>query len=235
MDVITVNYQNRSGLMLTAESIVRFKKSASNVTAVLVDGASNDLSIDDFENLKKIYDVVISESDDGIYDAMNKGLKYIKSSHVIMLNSGDVLADNFFDNLCMISSDLEQNTLYVFDWIKNGVVFSPRNISFCMLGYYPFNHQSMIIPSFYDYNSGYKISGDLDQLARMIVDDVKIIYYDFPMAVYEGGGISDKRSLCKLIEKNSIVLKNFGFFCLIKALFYQAVIFICQVSKKLKS
>jgi glycosyltransferase involved in cell wall biosynthesis len=89
--IITINYNNSSGLLKTANSVL--KQSNKNFDWVIIDGASNDDSINNFllyidnfifNNIK-----IISERDCGIYDAMNKGINNSNSEYFIFIRYAD--------------------------------------------------------------------------------------------------------------------------------------------------
>ena len=61
---------------------------------IVIDGASTDGSVDLLKQYSDIIDYKISEKDNGIYNAMNKGIKYAHGEYCLFLNSGDILYDN---------------------------------------------------------------------------------------------------------------------------------------------
>lgn len=86
--VVTVNRNHREGLKRTVESVVA--QSYPHVEWLLVDGASDDGSVELARALSSsINATLISEPDEGIYDAMNKGLAASSGDVVLFLNSGD--------------------------------------------------------------------------------------------------------------------------------------------------
>jgi glycosyltransferase involved in cell wall biosynthesis len=89
ISIITVNLNNVAGLRQTLESI--FSQGYKDVECLVIDGGSNDGSkqlMDQFA-YKSIY--ALSEPDNGIYHAMNKGIAMAKGEWLLFLNSGDLL------------------------------------------------------------------------------------------------------------------------------------------------
>jgi glycosyltransferase involved in cell wall biosynthesis len=86
--VVTVTRNAGPVVRLTLESVM--SQRGLNIQHVVIDGNSND----DTMNIVAEYDIdiAISETDDGIYDAMEKSRKYVKGDFVIYLNAGDVFA-----------------------------------------------------------------------------------------------------------------------------------------------
>ncbi len=92
LSIITVNLNNRAGLEKTVQSVI--EQSFEDFEFIVVDGASVDGSIDILSIQNEAIDRWISEPDDGIYEAMNKGIRMSKGEYCLFLNSGDWLADN---------------------------------------------------------------------------------------------------------------------------------------------
>ncbi|WP_431158314.1 glycosyltransferase family 2 protein [Winogradskyella poriferorum] len=92
LSIITINFNNASGLKKTMDSIS--SQTNSSIEHLVIDGNSTDKSMDviksfNYENLR-----YISEPDTGIYNAMNKGIKMAKGNYLLFLNSGDYLESN---------------------------------------------------------------------------------------------------------------------------------------------
>lgn len=222
MEIVTINKNNKPGLLSTAQSIAEAKVFGMIKAAYLIDGGSDDLTQNDWNYLNQVYDIAISEKDNGIYDAMNKGLKFCNGSHVMMLNSGDVLCIECFDTIS--SLDINEKYIYYGNWYKDGRVETPRNLSLMKWGYFPLNHQAMIIPTEQTYDASLKICGDLDIICRMNNLGYIFEYIDVPIIAYEGGGVSSKRSITKLIEKNKVIIKNYSV-----SRFLESIVFQCYI------
>lgn len=87
VSIITVTYNAADLLEQTILSIAG--QSYDKVEFVIIDGGSNDRTPDILEANAEIIDTCISEPDDGIYDAMNKGLAAASGEYVLFLNAGD--------------------------------------------------------------------------------------------------------------------------------------------------
>ena len=91
ISIITVNYNNLPGLKKTLDSI-RIQTS-KDFEWIVIDGGSTDGSKELLEHNSDIISYWVSEKDNGIYHAMNKGIKVAKGDYLQFLNSGDSLAD----------------------------------------------------------------------------------------------------------------------------------------------
>lgn len=91
LSVITINYNNKSGLQRTMESV--FAQTCKDFEYIVVDGASTDGSAEYIREHADQLVYWVSEKDTGIYNAMNKGVRMAKGEYVLMLNSGDYFVD----------------------------------------------------------------------------------------------------------------------------------------------
>jgi glycosyltransferase involved in cell wall biosynthesis len=90
--IVTINYNNSQGLKKTLESVA--KQSMLPFQYLVIDGASTDGSMDIITQFSDIISDCISEPDNGIYHAMNKGIDLATGDYLLFLNSGDSLADD---------------------------------------------------------------------------------------------------------------------------------------------
>ena len=93
LTIITINRNNAAGLRKTIESVVN--QTHANFEYIVIDGASTDESVNIIEEYAHKIDYWISETDKGIYNAMNKGIRMAKGEYIHFLNSGDWLVDEF--------------------------------------------------------------------------------------------------------------------------------------------
>lgn len=99
LSIITINRNNAEGLRKTMESV--FAQTYRDFEYIVVDGASADGSVEvirEFESINSLNThsfnfIWTSEKDNGIYDAMNRGLHRAHGEYTLMLNSGDFLVD----------------------------------------------------------------------------------------------------------------------------------------------
>lgn len=88
LSIITINYNNSIGLERTIQSVI--SQTFKYFEFVVIDGASNDGSLEIIQKNKSAIHYSISEADTGIYNAMNKGINASKGDYLLFLNSGDV-------------------------------------------------------------------------------------------------------------------------------------------------
>lgn len=93
IDIITINKDNREGLDKTINSVIA-QTFFNKVNYIIIDGDSTDGSKKLIEENKDKLFYWVSEKDNGIYNAMNKGLEASVSPYLLFLNSGDYLSEN---------------------------------------------------------------------------------------------------------------------------------------------
>lgn len=89
LSIITINYNNLKGLKKTMSSVIN--QTWQEFEYLIIDGGSNDGSAEYIESQSKHIDYWVSESDKGIYNAMNKGILKATGEYLLFLNSGDHL------------------------------------------------------------------------------------------------------------------------------------------------
>jgi len=94
LSIVTINYNNKSGLEKTLDSVL--SQTSADFEHIIIDGGSSDGSADVIKAYaeKAPYKVTwVSESDNGIYNAMNKGIRMATGDYCQFVNSGDCLID----------------------------------------------------------------------------------------------------------------------------------------------
>ena len=219
--IISVVYNNHDGLKKTINSIIN--QTYHDFEYIIVDGASTDGSRevakqyeDVFANFGIDYKI-ISEPDNGIYDAMNKGIDISKGEWLLFLNSGDSLASSDVLSLCELFCESSIDVIYggTKYKFKNLVKLSgggymnelPQGMVFC--------HQSAFISSktikIMKYDTRYKTAADYDFFLRCYSLGKKFEKIPIIVSEFEFGGVSTKGNYNILYEK-ALVQYNNGIF-----------------------
>ncbi|WP_029905970.1 glycosyltransferase family 2 protein [Prevotella sp. 10(H)] len=111
LSIITINYNNATGLKKTIASIVN--QSLNDFEYIIIDGNSTDESRAIIKENQGFITDWISEPDNGVYNAMNKGFRKAKGEYILFLNSGDTLRPNA--NLHSIVEQLSGEDIIYFD------------------------------------------------------------------------------------------------------------------------
>ena len=111
ISVITVVYNDVAHIRETMESF--FSQTWKEKEYIIIDGGSTDGTADIIREYADRLAYWCSEKDEGIYDAMNKGIDHCTGDWINMLNSGDVFANEFVLERCMeLRQDTEADVLY---------------------------------------------------------------------------------------------------------------------------
>jgi glycosyltransferase involved in cell wall biosynthesis len=109
--IITINFNDAIGLQNTMESVLY--QSSSNFDYIVIDGGSQDESLEVIKSHQKKLHFWVSEKDRGIYNAMNKGVKQVKTEYVLFLNSGDTFySKNVISHLEKLVSEASKDLIY---------------------------------------------------------------------------------------------------------------------------
>lgn len=121
ISVITVVYNDVRNIVDTMESV--FAQTYPAIDYIVIDGGSNDGTTEAIKHFEDRLGYFVSEKDDGMYDALNKGIGIARGEWVIVLNSGDVfcspssLADTMAQKVTIKDQETEQPIYEVADVI----------------------------------------------------------------------------------------------------------------------
>lgn len=202
--VVTITRNNLPGLQKTVKSV--FHQTCRNFEHIIIDGASNDGSQDYLQEIAEKVPTVVSEHDNGIYDAMNKGLKRAAGEYVIFMNSGDCFADE--NVLAILGGVIEKYTnrpefIYgdSYEATPDGrkkIFKKAKRHTFSWYGMFA-QHQSMLFSMRkvtelgLVYQEKYPLAADWDFVVRFltaIADDMRILRVNIPLSLFEVGGFS---------------------------------------------
>lgn len=194
IEVITVNFNDKKGLVDTLKSI---QEQTRKCRLTIVDGGSTDGSLDIIESNSELITCYVSEPDTGIYNAMNKGIKLATGDYVIFMNAGDTFVDeNTLANIVNEVSDNPGFDIYYSDaiYVKATSEHIHHAEHSLIMSKMPFNHQSTAIKrSLHEeifYNEGYQISSDYDFFLRAYKKDAKFHKIETKIARHSLDGIS---------------------------------------------
>ncbi|GAO45224.1 glycosyltransferase family 2 protein [Flavihumibacter petaseus] len=198
ISVITITFNNEKGLSRTLESL-RSQK-IENLQVIVIDGGSSDGSLEMIRKSPVVTDW-ISESDNGVYNAMNKGLQRVTGDLVFFLNGGDEFTGSGV--LQQVTGFISRHPGFdiyygnVLDIYEDGrqALRKPDSISKVSLYRKMICHQGIFAAArLFKENGGFdeelRIKADYDWLLRNIFRNASHCYMDLQIANYEMGGIS---------------------------------------------
>lgn len=217
--VVTITFNDLSGLESTSKSMRQ--QTVRPTEWIVIDGGSTDGTVNYLKSLEKDATKVVSEPDNGIYDAMNKGISLASAPWIIFLNSGDMLHDE--QTLAAISGSLA-NAEGVGVFYGDTIVFDTRGREFIKRGRPSWllrlnnisHHQSFVYrrclfadSAYGAYNLSYPISADYEFHCRLFSKGIIFKYMGFPVARCQSGGVSDIKWLERESELAEIRARTF--------------------------
>lgn len=215
VSVITVVYNGVEHLAKTVESVLKLKTGA--VEYIVIDGGSSDGTVDLLRQYEDRIDFWVSEKDNGIYDAMNKGIRLARGDFILHLNIGDVL-------LCIppaLGGDLPPNTAAFAGCVQIGKhnLHKPSIGPFLRLNN-TIHHQGCFYRRTHKlhYDTAYRVFADFDLNQRIFKSGGVIVLSDDIVASHDQGGISHNAN--HFYEVFKIVKSNQGLFWLVASFLY---------------
>lgn len=221
ISIITINRNNEIGLRKTIQSVI--DQNYPNIEYIVIDGASTDGSVKVLNELNDKITFWISEEDNGIYNAMNKGIKKATGDYLLFLNSGDNLING--DIITEIvnegrTEDLIYGNLLLHDAEKEWTWNLSGNLTFRDLYNSTIPHPTTFIKrELFDkvgfYDESLKIVSDwkffLLAFARY---NASYAHVNKIVTAYGFDGISSREENYKKIkeERFEVLRKEFGFF-----------------------
>lgn len=207
ISIVTVVFNSKELIEKTIQSVIH--QSHPNIEYIIIDGGSTDGTQAIVKQYEAHLSHWISESDRGIYDAMNKGIKLAQGQIIGILNSGDLYPPDALTTVAQLYAENLHEFLIItgamnrFD-ADTGVEFVQqrslqdlhRRINLGM----PINHPATFVtPGVYQmvgcFNPEFKICGDYDLIYRAYHSQtVKFIFSDRLLACMSMGGMSEKHS-----------------------------------------
>lgn len=202
LSIITVTLNNLVGLKRTQNSVA--KQTWRDFEWIVIDGGSQDGSVEFIKTLPAQPNWWVSERDSGVYAAMNKGVAHANGKYVIFMNAGDVFHSN--DTLEEVfKREFTADVMYG-DWIRVSVHHKQYCKSPPIL--YPFYffadnicQQAMFVKTQLLKESGfdesYRIYGDLAKWRKMMLEGRTFGYLPVVVCDFEAEiGLSEVYSVC---------------------------------------
>ncbi len=211
VSIITVTYNSAHTLKDCIHSVS--SQSYDNIEHIFVDGNSTDNTVEIIKNHASS-SIYISETDKGLYDAMNKGLKLATGDLIGILNSDDMYA---YSNVIQDTVDLiaDKDALYAdlcyvdkanSEIIKRYWKSGPYNRTSFKYGWMPPHPTLFVKKSIYNkfgcFNLNLKSAADYELMLRFLYkQQIKTVYLPKTTVIMREGGVSNQ-SLTHRIKAN---------------------------------
>ena len=203
ISIITVVYNAVDTIERTIKSVL--EQDYENLEYIIIDGLSNDGTDKVIDKYRSQISNVIREQDDGIYHAMNKGIKIAKGEMIGILNADDWYEEKAISKVMKAFEDEKKDIVYgkvnLFhdngEFEKIDKLLPLDSLWYTMAVYHP---ATFVKKSVYDkiglFNTFYKITADYDFILRCYIEKIKFSYIDEILVNFSLGGASSDSINC---------------------------------------
>ena len=234
--IITVCYNSEKTIRRTFESILN--QSCTDYEYIVVDGGSKDSTLDIIKEYEPKFNGRmhwVSEPDNGIYDAMNKGIRMAKGDFVNMMNSDDQLAPEALQYVVEKLTEVPDTD--IFNGLEKRINADGKEISVFRNSHHflaagtEIRHQSAYIRRALHekiggyYGEKYSLSADYEFFLRAFESGAKFTPVDRILSIFSLDGMSDKNAF-KSKKQVLRILMDHGYLTKFKYHFFKCIYFI---------
>lgn len=218
VSIITVVRNNQATIAHAIDSVLN--QDYPDIEYIVIDGGSGDATVDIIKSYGEKINRFISESDKGMYDGMNKGLKLATGNIVGLLNS-----DDFYEHNRVISEVVEEFIRKKIDLVFGDIVFvHPGNLNqviryyssakfhpeLLSWGWIPAHTSCFLKRKVYEkygyFKTHYQFAADYELLLRFIkIHRISYSYLPKILVRMRPGGASNKNLRCRWIANQEIL------------------------------
>ncbi len=221
--IITVVYNNEETIERTIESLLN--QEFKDFEYIIIDGKSTDTTNEIIDKYKDQFAggfTHISEPDNGIYDAMNKGITLAKGELIGLLNADDYYYSDTLLNVHNVFVNTDRKTVLtgelIFKGEKKELLLKTSRERFVKKTKRYMNglrHPATFVPKLiYDdlgyFDTNYKIAADAELMIRIYKADYQFEFINKPLLVMTDGGASNSKGLYpQLMKENRMLLGTY--------------------------
>ncbi|MCJ8314182.1 MAG: glycosyltransferase [Pseudomonadales bacterium] len=237
ISIVTVVYNGEKYIEDTIKSILN--QTYKNVEYIIIDGGSTDNTLNILKKYEKEISCVVSETDDGIYDAMNKGVARCNGSLIGIINADDYYVEGAFDLIIKAFSKSKEKTKLVIYGDMNlvnqddrSVIRTKNAVAWKMIFGMSLNHPSVFVTrdiyANHSFSTDYKMASDYNLLLTLYLYRYKFIKIKYILTEMRAGGVSELMSRTTKAEEKAVKLDKLGRIC------YFFSEFILKIKKSMK-
>ncbi|ALT76187.1 hypothetical protein AT984_02165 [Paucibacter sp. KCTC 42545] len=199
-------------------------QSYQNIEYIVIDGGSQDGTLDVIRKYDHLIHRWISEQDNGIYNAMNKGIDLSTGEWIIFMNAGDMFDSNNTIDRISVGLNLKFAVVaggvrYIYDESNSKV----KHMKLKFAGYYmevPHHQASFInnkLMKLHKYDESFRIRGDLNFMTTLYATGQNFLMVDEVICKVETHGVSaglSKIHITEEIRAGSPIIKNYQLKCI---------------------
>lgn len=216
--IITPTYNSANTIIHCVSSVDN--QTYPDIEHIIIDGGSKDNTLELIDSQQNRVKKMISEPDNGIYDAMNKGIKIATGDIIGILNSDDFFCDNFVIEK-IVAAFREKNIDALYGDVKfvnpsitakivryySSKTFIPKKFKY---GFMPAHPSFYVKKEFFEklgyYKDDYEIAADFELLIRFLfVNKLRSGYLEMPFVSMRPGGVSNKSLNSTFILNKEII------------------------------
>lgn len=219
ISIITITYNSEKTLEETILSVIN--QGYSNLEYIIIDGGSKDGTLDIINKYKDHISIVVSEPDEGISDAFNKGIGRASGEIIGIINSDDILLPGALETVSFNFEegvDVYRGKTIIWDdqtderLVQTPSMFFPVNRPFHQV---IVCHQSTFVTKeaylkYGCFDKRFRYNMDVDLLTRFSVKGAKMKFIDSELAVSRFGGVTDSFFMNMFNEVSLVETKNGG-------------------------
>lgn len=211
--VITVVFNGEQFLEETIKSVI--SQTYTNIEYIIIDGGSTDCTLDIIGKYAKDIDYWVSEKDDGIYDAMNKGVRKASGQWVNFMNAGDQFfspqtIQRLFEKKSYSSAIVYGSVMIKYAAFSRTQKCGTQNKLWMGM---QFSHQSVFVDKIlanYSFNDKNKIAADLEFFYGAYKKKIAFEKTDEIISIVLAGGLSDANRVQTILYSQRAILNGGG-------------------------
>ncbi len=214
LSIVTVTKNCVSTLERTLQSIQAIK--TPDIQYSVIDGQSTDGTLSVIERYRHVVDVLVSEKDSGIYNAMNKGAGLAEGQYILFLNGDDyILVDGFNDAKRLLAKEKSEILSCQSEVISpSGAKLDNLKPSLWRLFFFnTIPHLSTFVSGAlqkkYKFREQFRIAADYDLFLRLYLYGHHFTVVDLVTATHHRGGFSNDRNRA-IVEMREVRRANLG-------------------------
>ena len=220
--IITITYNAASVIEPTLQSVL--SQTYTNYEYLLIDGGSKDNTVAKAKASGIEFAHIVSERDNGIYDAMNKGIALATGDYLCFLNAGDAFygpdtlqtianaatREEFPDVLYGETAEVDDAR----NFVRMRRLQAPKQLTWrsfksgMMVCHQAFYAKREIAPM---YDLKYRLSSDVDWCIKVMKQSKKLVNVNATVVNYLQNGLSLQHHHASLKERFWIMSKHYGF------------------------
>ena len=220
--IITITYNAASVIEPTLQSVL--SQTYTNYEYLLIDGGSKDDTVAKAKAIGIKFAHIVSERDNGIYDAMNKGIALATGDYLCFLNAGDAFyAPDTLQTIANAATREEfPDVLYgetaevddARNFVRMRRLQAPKQLTWrsfksgMMVCHQAFYAKREIAPM---YDLKYRLSSDVDWCIKVMKQSKKLVNVNATVVNYLQNGLSLQHHRASLKERFWIMSKHYGF------------------------